>query len=76
MLAKGDMCSDLEIRKPVERGEVDLLLGSGYYEVLLPPLEQSKGNPGEPVGVKTPPRLELLAAVLGLILARKVSELL
>ena len=73
---KLDHLRDLEIRKPVERGEVDLLIGSDYYEVLLLPLEHSIGNPGEPVGVKTPPRLELMAAVLGLRLARKVSELL
>ena len=52
---KLDHLCDLEIRKPVERGEVDLLIGSDYYEVLLLPLEHRIGNPGEPVAVKTPP---------------------
>ena len=46
--------SDLEIPKPVSHGEVDLLIGSDYYEELLLPLEHRIGKPGEPVGVKTP----------------------
>ena len=45
---------DLEIPKPAGRGEVDLLIGSDYYEELLLPLEHRVGKPGEPVGVKTP----------------------
>ena len=51
---KLDHLRDLEIRKPVEHGEVDIPIGSDYYEVLLLPLEHRIGNPGEPVGVKTP----------------------
>ena len=43
---------DLDILKPVEHGEVDLLIGSDYYEELLLPLEHRVGKPGEPVGVK------------------------
>ena len=39
---KLDHLHDLEIRKPVEHGQVDVLIGSDYYEEL------------EPVGVKTP----------------------
>ena len=45
---------DLDILKPVEHEEVDLLIGSDYYEELLLPLEHRVGKPGEPVGVKTP----------------------
>ena len=45
---------DLEIPKPAGHGEVDLLIGSDYYEELLLPLEHRVGKPGEPVGVKTP----------------------
>ena len=44
---------DLRMAKPVGSGEVDLLIGSDYYEELLP-LEHCVGRPGEPVGVKTP----------------------
>ena len=51
---KLDHLCDLEIRKPVEHGEVDVLIGSDYYEELLLPLEHRIGNLGEPVGVKTP----------------------
>ena len=51
---KLDHLRDLEIRKPVEHGRVDVLIGSAYYEELLLPLEHRIGNPGEPVGVKTP----------------------
>ena len=45
---------DLDILKPVEHGEGDLLIGSDYYEELLLPLEHRVGKPGEPVGIKTP----------------------
>ena len=45
---------DLEIPKPAGHGEVDLLVGSDYYEDMLLPLEHRLGKPGEPVGVKTP----------------------
>ena len=45
---------DLEIPKPAGHGEVDLLIGSDYYEELLYPLEHRVGKPGEPVDVKTP----------------------
>ena len=45
---------DLEIPKPAGHGEVDLLIGSDYYEELLLPLERRVGKPGGPVGVKTP----------------------
>ena len=51
---KLDHLRDLEIRKLVEHGEVDVLIGSDYYEEPLLPLEHRIGNPGEPVGVKTP----------------------
>ena len=51
---KLDHLRNLEIRKPVEHGEVDVLIGSDYYEELLLPLEHRIGKPGEPVGVKTP----------------------
>ena len=51
---KLDHLRDLEIRKPVEHGEVDILIGSDYYKVLLLPLEHRIGNQGKPVGVKTP----------------------
>ena len=34
---------DLDILKPVEHGEVDLLIGSDYYEELLLPLEHRVG---------------------------------
>ena len=44
---------DLEIPKPVGRGEVDLLFGSDNYEELLLPVEHRVGKPGDPVGVKT-----------------------
>ena len=47
---KLDHHRDLEIRKPVEHGEVDVLIGSDYYKELLLPLEHRIGNPGEPVG--------------------------
>ena len=33
-----DHLRDLEIRKPVEHEEVDVLIGSDYYEELLLPL--------------------------------------
>ena len=45
---------DLEIPKPVGNGEVDLLIGSAYYEELLLPLEHSVGKQGELLDVKTP----------------------
>ena len=51
---KPDHLRDLEIEKPVEHGEVDVLLGSDYYEELFLPLEHRVGKRGEPVGVKTP----------------------
>lgn len=44
----------LDISKPIARGEVDVLIGSDYYEELLMPLENRRGKPGEPVGVRTP----------------------
>ena len=62
---KLDHLRNLEIRNPVEHGEVDVLIGSDYYEELLLPLEHRIGNPGEPVGVKTP---------LGWTIVRPVSE--
>ena len=51
---KLDHLRDLEIRKPVEHGEVDVLIGSDYHKELLVRLEHRIGKPGEPVGVKTP----------------------
>ena len=48
---KLDHLRDLESRKPVEHVEVDVLIGSDYYEELLLPLEH---RIGKPVGVKTP----------------------
>ena len=45
---------DLEIPKPVAHEEVDLLIGSDYYEELPLPLEHHLGKPGESVDVKTP----------------------
>ena len=50
---KLDHLRDLEIRKPVEHGEVYVLIGSDYYEELLLPLEHRIGKSVEPVGVKT-----------------------
>ena len=47
---------DPEIPKLAGHGEVDLLIGSDYYEELFLPLEHPVGKPGEPVGVKTPLR--------------------
>ena len=41
---------DLEIIKPVEHGEVDLFIGSDYFEKLLLPLEHGIGKPREAVG--------------------------
>ena len=41
----------MEIIKPVEHGEVDLFIGSDYFEKLLLPLEHGIGKPREPVGV-------------------------
>ena len=54
--SKKELCHlrDLRIAKPVGSGEVDFLIGSDYYEEFLLPLEHRVGNPGEPVGVKTP----------------------
>ena len=43
---KLDHLRDLEIKKPVEHGEVDVLLGSDYYEELLLPLEHRVGKRG------------------------------
>ena len=43
---KLDHLRDLEIRKPVEHGEVDVLIGSDYYEEHLLPLEHRIGKPG------------------------------
>ena len=51
---KLDHLCDLEIRKLVEHGEVDVLIGSDYYGELLLPLEHRLGKPGVPVGVTTP----------------------
>ena len=51
---KLDHLHDLEIEKPVEHREVDVLIGSDYYEELLLPLERRTGKRGEPVAVKTP----------------------
>ncbi|PFX12456.1 hypothetical protein AWC38_SpisGene23585 [Stylophora pistillata] len=51
---KLDHLRDLEIEKPVEHGEVDVLIGSEYYEDILLPLEHRTGKRGEPVGVKKP----------------------
>ncbi|XP_022809281.1 uncharacterized protein LOC111346251 [Stylophora pistillata] len=51
---KLDHFRDLEIEKPVEHGEVDVLIGSDYYDELLLPLEYRTGKRGEPVGIKTP----------------------
>ena len=45
---------DPEIPKPAGHGEVDLLIGSDYYEELLLPLEHREGKPGELVGAKKP----------------------
>ena len=53
---KLDHVRDLEIRKPVEHGEFDKLIGRHCYEELLLSLEHHIGNPGEPGGVKTPLR--------------------
>ena len=55
----------LEIQKPVGHGEVDLLIGSDYYEELLLPLKHCVGKPGEPVGVKTPLRWAIVGHVPG-----------
>ena len=44
---------DLEIKKPVEHGEVDLFIGNNHFEKLLLPLEHGIGKPREPVGVDT-----------------------
>ena len=49
-----DHLRDLEIRKPVEHEEVNVLIGSDYYEELLLPLQHRIGNPVEPAVVKTP----------------------
>ena len=62
---KLDCHRDLEIKKPVEHGDVDVLIGSDYYEKLLLPPEHHIGKPREPVGVKTP---------LGRTIARHVWE--
>ena len=43
---KLDHLRDLEIEKPVEHGEVDVLLGSDYYEELPLPLEHRVGKWG------------------------------
>ena len=45
---------DYEIIKPVEHGEVDLFIGSDYFEKLLLPLEHGIRKPQEAVGVDTP----------------------
>ena len=54
--SKEKLChlGDLRIAKPVGSEEVDLLIGSDYYEALLLLLEHLVGRPVEPVGVKTP----------------------
>ena len=48
-----DHLRDLEIRKPVEHEEVNVLIGSDYFEELLPH-QHPIGNPVEPAVVKTP----------------------
>ena len=54
-----------EIPKPVGHGEVDLLIGSDYYEELPLRLEHHVGRPREPVGVKTPLRWTIVGHVPG-----------
>ena len=39
------------------------MIGSDYYEVLILPLEHRIGNPGKPVGVKTPLRWTVVGHV-------------
>ena len=51
---KLDHLCDLEIRKPIEHEEFDVLIGSDYYKKLLLPLEHHIEIPGEHGGVKTP----------------------
>ena len=49
---------DLVIPKPAGNGEVDLLIGSDYYEELLYPLEHRVGKPGEPMVCKDTTRFD------------------
>ena len=65
---------DLEIPKPVAHGEVDLLIGSDYYEKLLLPLEHRLGKTGEPVGVKTPLGWKVVGHVTGEANERQVAS--
>ena len=44
---------DLEVPKPVGRGEGHLLIGSDYHVELLLPIEHRVGKPGDRVDVKT-----------------------
>ena len=46
---KLDHLRHLEIRKQVEHGEIDVLIGSDYYEELLLLIEHRIRKPGEPV---------------------------
>ena len=55
---------DLEFITQVEHGQLDLFVGSDYFEKLLLPLEFGIGKPQEPVGVDTR-RMDICWTYLG-----------